>query len=62
MNGIICLTWILGSNKMSLSNFEWIVVHEDGTSETVVADCIEEVLDKANVEEQPIAIIKGSLS
>ena len=46
---------------MSLSNFEWIVVHDDGTSETVIATCIEEVLDKANVEAQPIAIIKGSL-
>ena len=46
---------------MSLSNFEWIVVHDDGTSETVVASCIEEVIDKANVEPQPIAIIKGSL-
>ena len=47
---------------MSLSNFEWIVVHDDGSSETVIANCIEEVLDKANVEAQPIAIIKGSLS
>ena len=34
---------------MSLSTFEWIVVHNDGTSETVIADCIEEVLDKADV-------------
>ena len=47
---------------MSLSNFEWIVVHNDGSCETVIASCIEEVLDKANVEAQPIAIIKGSLS
>ena len=47
---------------MSLSNFEWIVVHDDGFSETVIASCIEEVLEEANVEAQPIAIIKGSLS
>ena len=46
---------------MSLSNFEWIVVYDDGTSETVVADCIEEVLEKAKVEEQPIAIVRGRL-
>ena len=46
---------------MSLSNFNWIVVHEDGTSETVIADCIEEVLEKAEVEAQPIAIIKGGI-
>ena len=47
---------------MALSNFEWIIVHDDGSSETVIASCIEEVLDKANVEAQPIAIIKGGLS
>ena len=47
---------------MALSNFEWIIVHEDGSSETVIAECIEEVLNKADVEAQPIAIIRGSLS
>ena len=46
---------------MALSNFEWIIVHDDGTSETVIADCIQEVLEKAEVEAQPIAIIKGDL-
>ena len=46
---------------MALSNFEWIIIHGDGSSETVIADCIEEVLDKGNVEAQPIAIIKGDL-
>ena len=46
---------------MALSNFEWIIVHDDGTSETVIADCIEEILYKADVEEQPIAIIRGAL-
>ena len=46
---------------MSLSNFEWIVVHNDGTSETVIADCIEEVLQSTEIEEQPIAIIRGRL-
>ena len=49
------------SDKMALSNFEWIIVHNDGTSETVIADCIEEILYKADVEEQPIAIIRGAL-
>ena len=47
---------------MALSNFEWIVVHDNGSSKTVIASCIEEVLEKANVEAQPIAIIKSSLS
>lgn len=47
---------------MALSDFEWIIVHDDGSSEAVIADCIEEVLNKANVEAQPIAIIKGSLA
>ena len=67
MRGRLKLYIVLGvagnwRNKMALSNFEWIVVHDDGSSETVIADCIEEVLDKANVEAQPIAIIKGSIS
>ena len=45
---------------MGLSNFEWIIVYNDGTTETVVTDKIEVVLEYCK-ESQPIAIIRGVL-
>ena len=46
---------------MSLSNFEWIIVHSDGSTEVVITDSIEDVVMEHCTEEQPIAIIRGKL-
>ena len=46
---------------MGLSNFEWIIVYNDGTTETIVTDEIEEVVLEYCKESQPVAIIRGDL-
>ena len=46
---------------MGLSNFEWVIVHSDGSTDVVISDCIEEVVMEHCTEEQPIAIIRGKL-
>ena len=43
---------------MSLSQFEWVIVHEDGSSDVVVSDCIDDVIESTS-DAQPIAIIRG---
>lgn len=44
---------------MGYSTFRWIVVHDDGTSEVVVAETIDKVVFELK-DEQPRAIIKES--
>ena len=45
---------------MSLSNFNWIIVYDDGTTETVYTDTIDSILDILELKDsQPRAIIKG---
>lgn len=46
---------------MSLSNFEWIIVYNNGETEKVVTDEIEEVVLEYCKESQPVAIIRGEL-
>lgn len=46
---------------MALSNFEWIIVHDDGETEKVEAGSIYEVVDHCGTDEQPVAIVRGEL-
>lgn len=46
---------------MALSNFEWIIVHDDGETEKVEADSIYDVVDHCTNDEQPLAIVRGEL-
>ena len=46
---------------MSLSNYEWFIVYDDGSTQIVHAESIEEVLEKIE-SEQPRAIIKGGFA
>lgn len=47
--------------SMALSNFEWIIVHDDGETEKVEAGSIYEVVDHCGTDEQPVAIVRGEL-
>ena len=47
--------------SMALSNYEWIIVHNDGETEKVEADSIYDVVDHCTNDEQPIAILRGEL-
>ena len=45
---------------MSLSNFNWIIVYDDGITETVYTDTIYSILDILELKDsQPIAIIRS---
>ena len=42
---------------MGYSRFKWLVIRDDGSTETIGAEKIDEVVNKIN-DEQPRAIIK----
>ena len=55
-------TRMKGGTEVSLSNYEWTVVHDDGQVERISSDCIEEVVEKLCVNDpQPVAIVRGEL-